>query len=65
VIYEIFIYDKWGKLMFQSQNPNMGWNGTSLDGREVQPGVYVYAIKAHEIITGNDLSTSGTVTLVK
>jgi hypothetical protein len=65
VVYEMFIYDKWGKLLFRSKDPNVGWDGRDLNGRKVQPGVYVYVIKAHETLGGTDLSTSGTVTLVQ
>jgi hypothetical protein len=61
----MFIYDKWGKLMFSTKDPNHGWDGRDLNGREVQPSVFVYVIKAREIIEGKDLSTFGTVTLIK
>jgi gliding motility-associated-like protein len=65
VVFEMSIYDRWGKLMFQTKNPNIGWDGTDLNGKNVHPGVYVWVIKAHETLGGTDLSTKGTVTLVK
>ncbi len=62
--YELFIYDKWGKLMFQTDDIEAGWDGTH-NGKACEPGVYVYVIKAQETVNGNDLSTKGTVALVK
>jgi gliding motility-associated-like protein len=35
------IYDRWGSLLFESDNLNSGWNGR-LNGKAVPPGVYLY-----------------------
>ncbi len=37
------IYDRWGALMFSSENINEGWDGTK-NGQECPAGVYVYVI---------------------
>jgi hypothetical protein len=65
VVYEMFIYDSWGNLMFQSNDPKIGWNGTDFNGRDAQPGVFVYVIKAYETVYGNDISTHGSVALIR
>lgn len=38
------IYNRWGKLIFYSDDPMIGWDGT-LDGREQEIGTYVVVIK--------------------
>jgi gliding motility-associated-like protein len=65
IVYEIFIYDRWGTLLFHSKDLNIGWDGRDMNGREVQAGVYVYVVKAHETVTGRNLSDQGTVTLIR
>jgi gliding motility-associated-like protein len=35
------IYDRWGGLMFESNDPNFMWDGTYL-GKSLNPGVYSY-----------------------
>lgn len=48
-INEFLIFDRWGNQIFLESNTNIlnhkGWNGTSLSGDKMNPGVYVYLIK--------------------
>ncbi|MCB9186055.1 MAG: choice-of-anchor L domain-containing protein [Flavobacteriales bacterium] len=39
--YSMFIYDRWGELIFQSNDPDYKWDGTYM-GNPVEQGVYVY-----------------------
>ncbi|WP_019038608.1 T9SS type B sorting domain-containing protein [Psychroflexus tropicus] len=49
---EVFIYDRYGKLLFQS-NQAFEWNGT-YQGRELPPDDYWYRLKiGNEVFTGN------------
>ncbi len=64
LIYEIIIFDKWGKEMFRSTDWEESWDGKH-KGKDCQPAVYTYIIKAHETLQGTDLSTHGTVTLIR
>ncbi len=44
--FEMSIYDRWGKLMFQTDNPKDGWNGKVLEtGEEAANGVYSVMVK--------------------
>jgi gliding motility-associated-like protein len=43
--FKMSIYNRWGELIFYSENPYEGWEGTyGSDGLDVQAGVYTYLI---------------------
>jgi gliding motility-associated-like protein len=42
--YTLEIFDPWGGKIFETNNPNIGWNG-QYKGETVAQGVYVYVIK--------------------
>jgi len=57
------IYNRWGKMIFQSDNPNVGWNGTYLG--VLQPmDVYAYTLEA-QFSDGKRVSKKGDITLVR
>ena len=43
--YEMFIYDRWGKLVFQTTDYTQGWDGTRFDnGADANPDSYTYLV---------------------
>lgn len=42
--YTMKVYNRWGEMLFDSQDPNQGWNGTYM-GEKVQNGTYIYIIE--------------------
>jgi gliding motility-associated-like protein len=62
--YSMTVYDRWGKVIFNTQSFNTAWDGTVKDGtgNVASPGVYTYVILAR--IDGRDLVYRGIVTLV-
>jgi hypothetical protein len=45
--YLLRIYDKFGKLVFESKEPTKGWNGVyATSGKIANKGVYTYMLKA-------------------
>lgn len=40
--YQMWIYDRWGKLLFESGDDQFGWDGKYM-GHDVPTGVYVYS----------------------
>ena len=57
------IYDRWGKLMFDTQNILKGWDG-KYGGTPQPTAVYVWIIKGVDI-TGKAIEQKGTVTLIR
>ena len=61
--YEMFIYNRWGQLLFYTTVPSEGWNGTYND--EDQPGaVYMYRIRYTDL-NGEVHDYQGHLTLIR
>ena len=45
VNFNLNIFNRWGQLIFNSDQPSKGWDGT-FGGKEVPDGVYIYLIDA-------------------
>lgn len=45
--YSISIYNRWGTKEFESQSPNISWDGRDDAGVEQSDGVYYYIIKSN------------------
>jgi len=56
---EIIIYNRWGKSVFTTTDPNINWDGNDyLSGQPCSEGVYYYVCKVNEIrLTGLEART--------
>jgi gliding motility-associated-like protein len=61
---EMYIYDRWGQPVFDTDQIFTGWDGTTKDGKDAMIGVYVYYIKI-TWFTGRQFDKRGTVTLIR
>lgn len=62
--FSMVVFDRWGRKMFETGNPNEGWNGL-YGNRPAQEGVYYWVIK-YEVPMENRLQISrGNVTLIR
>lgn len=59
----LIVYDRWGEKVFESKDPNTGWNGQYL-GQALPPDVYGYYIEIL-CIGGETYTKKGNVTLLK
>jgi gliding motility-associated-like protein len=62
--YEMYIYDRWGELVFYSQDPKQGWDA-SLAGFDAPDGVYSYLVKYREFGYVNKFQVTGSVVLIR
>lgn len=46
--YKFYIYNRWGELIFYTENPNNSWDGTH-KGRKVKTDVYIWKIEFNTI----------------
>lgn len=62
--YHMQIYDRWGKLVYQSDDINNSWAGENLNGSKCSGGVYVYSFQFLDIY-GDIHTRTGTVSLMR
>ena len=63
VKYEFAIYDRWGQLIFQSNQPGVGWDGNN-KGVPMTPGVFAWS--CHYTLDGQAPQIEkGTVILIR
>jgi gliding motility-associated-like protein len=64
--FELKIFDRWGSLVFHTNDFHEGWDGTT-KGRECEPGVYVWYVSYHskEPDRNRVFKIKGGVTLMK
>jgi gliding motility-associated-like protein len=60
---KFMIFDRWGELVFESTNQNIGWDGT-FKGQPLDPDVYVYHLKV-TCVDGQENLIKGNITLLK
>ncbi|MBK8643274.1 MAG: gliding motility-associated C-terminal domain-containing protein [Saprospiraceae bacterium] len=65
--YKLQIFSRWGELLFSTEDPSIGWDGTA-NGQPMLPGVYIYLFS----YTGYDTkyqvlqkTISGDLTLIR
>ncbi len=61
--FTIIIYDRWGEKVFESNDPEIGWDGI-YKGKLMEPGVYVYYISA-TVISGEKIIKKGNISLIR
>lgn len=43
--YTMYIYNRWGEIIFESNDPNIGWDGSyGVEGKDAEVGVYTYQL---------------------
>lgn len=68
--YEFRIYNRWGTLIWMSEVPYQGWDGTVTElaptsGEIAQVDVYVWRLPVRDPFTGDDTVLVGRVSLIK
>jgi gliding motility-associated-like protein len=66
--YNLFIYNRWGELIFESKDANFGWDGTyGIGGQnlKVQDGAYTWKIEFKTLQSDERKRVTGHVNLLK
>lgn len=64
--YNVKIFDRWGKIVWQTDNPSKRWDGTyQSSGKDVKQGMYIYVFKMKKFNTFEPKTISGTVTVYR
>lgn len=63
--YNMQIWNRWGEMIFETDNPNLGWNGKKKGSDTLAPaGVYIYSI-SYDPPRGETKIEKGHVTLIR
>jgi gliding motility-associated-like protein len=61
--YTLLIFNRWGETVFETHDPQVGWDGTS-HGISAPEAVYIYLLKAQQA-DGSTIERKGSVTLIR
>jgi len=63
--FELYVFDRWGNLIYQNEDLNKGWNGHANGGKDIaQQDVYVWKVFTRDFL-GTKHSYIGHVSLVR
>ena len=62
--FSLQIYDRWGAVIFESNDINNGWNGKTKDGDIIMIGVYTWKC-IYKLPDGNYVQKAGAVSVVR
>lgn len=62
--YNLTIFNRWGETIFESNNHDIGWDGT-YNGNTVQNGTYIWRIEFKEITSDKRQTITGHVTKLR
>ena len=63
--YHLYIYNRWGQMIFHTDDLKQGWNGSENNDHYFAPqGVYLWKVIAH-MRWGKPITRNGTVTLLR
>jgi len=66
VNYSLIIYDRWGKVVFETTDPNQTWNGSVNGGEYYAPtGVYVYHAFVQSASSVERKEYTGNITVIR
>ena len=64
--FSVKVYNRWGQLVFETKDPNLGWNGKVMNTGEFLPGgPYVYSIQYRLENSTILVKNNGVVTLIR
>jgi len=65
--YELIIFNRWGEIVFESNNPLVGWDGSygTTSGLKADSGTYIWKIKFKELRTDRRHERQGHVILMR
>ena len=62
--FHLEVFNRWGEKIFESTDINTHWDGT-YQGSAAQQGSYVYNMTAYDMETNENISSAGTVALLR
>ena len=64
VEFSFIVFDRWGEIVFETDNPLIGWDGT-FKGKELDPAVFVYFVEATFTENNETVNQKGNISLIR
>lgn len=61
--FKIYVYDRWGNVVYEADNIEKHWNGLNPLGKQVSDGVYGYVLKIKSF-SNKEIRKSGNITVI-
>ena len=52
---DFVLYNRWGELVYETQDPSLGWDATDLNGDPVADGTYIYSCEVFQRLPGGEV----------
>ena len=62
---QLDIYDRWGKKVFESTDPNLGWDGFMPNGDPAQQDNYHYRLQVENYLLSQIVTRNGRIALIR
>jgi len=62
--FDLFIFNRWGEIIWESHNPDAEWDGT-YGGKPVPEGLYIWILKATDYTTDQKYEFNGHINLLR
>lgn len=62
--YDLFIFNRWGQIIWESHDSSVGWDGT-YGGKNVENGTYVWRIEFKTTDTDERIMVTGHVNVLR
>lgn len=62
--YQLKIFNRWGDVIFETKDPNLGWDGM-VKGKIAEQGIYSYVLKGFSSTRPEEIEHKGLLTVVR
>jgi gliding motility-associated-like protein len=62
--FDLFIFNRWGELIWENHDPEIGWDGT-YNGKIVQGGMYTWKARVKDLYNDDKLEFNGSINIMK
>jgi gliding motility-associated-like protein len=63
--FDLYLYNRWGELIWESHDVNAGWDGTYFNGRKCPDGVYTWKIRFKTLNSDDKRTAVGHLNLLR
>ncbi len=64
LVFRFQVFDRFGRMLFESSQPDFLWDGRTEGGKDLPEGVYAFAVDAVDV-SGDPVQFAGTITLFR